>query len=188
MLFVKMSSSMVSVQVLCDVAQRLQNLHAAGFVHGSVQPSNILWLTSVMGWTLTDFDCAAAIGAVSAAPTLLHGTCRLPSGYITTERHLCAGEACHWSGNVHFTPPEVAVAATSADADTDAHINTLEKRGGDGTAGKMGEENASACIADGTRDVWAFGVVAYELLTRTAAFPSSLSAGEVCGVGYFTFD
>ena len=179
---------MVLVQVLCDVAMRLQNLHAAGFMHGSVQPSNILWLRPVMSWTLTDFDCAAAIGAVSAAPTLLHVTCNLASGYVTTERHLCAGEACHGSGNVHYTPPEVAAAATSADAEADAPTSTLEKRGGVGKAGEGGEENANACIADGARDVWALGVVAYELLTRTTAFPSSLSAREVCGVGYLTFD
>lgn len=54
--------------MLCDVATRLQQLHAAGFVHRDLKPGNILWRPQHHSWTLIDFGCAAAAGASSSPP------------------------------------------------------------------------------------------------------------------------
>jgi Lipopolysaccharide kinase (Kdo/WaaP) family len=52
-----------SMCVLCHVAARLAQLHAAGFAHGDLKPANILWRPRANAWTLIDFGCTAEIGA-----------------------------------------------------------------------------------------------------------------------------
>eukprot|EP00892_Ulva_mutabilis_P004011 jgi/Ulvmu1/1982/UM012_0144.1 len=50
------------LQVIQHVAERLADLHAAGFVHRDLKLSNVMWLPRENRWTLIDFGCAAAIG------------------------------------------------------------------------------------------------------------------------------
>ena len=42
------------------------------------------------------------------------------------------------------------------------------------------EAQAKGMRADPKTDMWAMGVIAYELLTRTRIFPASLTKQEVC--------
>lgn len=55
------------MQVLYHIAERLKDLHEAGYVHRDIKPANIMWLPRKKRWTLIDFGCAAPIGSV--APT-----------------------------------------------------------------------------------------------------------------------
>lgn len=50
------------IQVLTHVAERLKDLHAAGYAHRDIKPGNIMWLPRQNRWTIIDFGCAARIG------------------------------------------------------------------------------------------------------------------------------
>ncbi|NJR43227.1 MAG: phosphotransferase [Akkermansiaceae bacterium] len=50
------------MQVLSHVAERLRDLHEAGYVHRDIKPGNVMWLPRTKRWTLIDFGCAAPTG------------------------------------------------------------------------------------------------------------------------------
>ena len=51
-----------NLQMLANIAKRLEYLHSHGFVHRDLKPSNVMWLPRENRWTLIDFGCAARIG------------------------------------------------------------------------------------------------------------------------------
>lgn len=50
------------MQILSNVCERLEDLHAAGYVHRDLKPANVLWLPRQNRWTLIDFGSIARIG------------------------------------------------------------------------------------------------------------------------------
>lgn len=61
------------MQLLSQVLRTLISVHAAGYAHRNIKPSNILRRPKQHDWILTDFACAAAIGALPPThPTCLH--------------------------------------------------------------------------------------------------------------------
>jgi eukaryotic-like serine/threonine-protein kinase len=54
--------------VLANVAMRLSELHAGGFVHRDLKPANVMWLPRENRWTVIDYGCAARSG--ESAPLL----------------------------------------------------------------------------------------------------------------------
>ena len=53
---------LLSLQALINIAQKLEQLHANGWVHRDVKPGNILWVPREHSWTLMDFGSAARTG------------------------------------------------------------------------------------------------------------------------------
>lgn len=56
------TNTLHNMQVLTHVAERLTDLHAAGYVHRDIKPGNVMWLPRKNRWTLIDFGCAARTG------------------------------------------------------------------------------------------------------------------------------
>lgn len=78
--------------------------------------------------------------------------CSFFLGLTWFELVLAAGTQCGLSFSLLYAPPEV--------------IQSVESQ-------------AKGMRADPKTDMWAMGVIAYELLTRTRIFPASLTRAEV---------
>lgn len=154
-----------TVFVLLHVAERLQQLHEAGWCHRDLKPANVLWRPKSNAWALVDFGCAARIGArseLSAAlglPTLqLCARFLQPSMLII---HL-ADELCKRAGSeaplvftLHYAPPELLQAA---------------------------EAGATAVRVETAPDLWGVGIIAWELLTGERVFEPGMDEGEIADV------
>ena len=74
------------VQVMVHIAEKLQQLHAAGWTHRDLKPGNAIWLPSKNSWTLIDFGCAARIGAPPPPPPLCPTSAvAIPTGSTLTD-------------------------------------------------------------------------------------------------------
>ena len=62
----------VDVQLLCNVARRIEKLHKAGFAHRDLKPGNIMMLPHRMCWALIDFGICAPIGQDAPLQFTLH--------------------------------------------------------------------------------------------------------------------
>jgi serine/threonine protein kinase len=50
------------MQMMHQVAIRMRDLHALGYVHRDLKPGNVMWLPRHNRWTIIDFGCAARTG------------------------------------------------------------------------------------------------------------------------------
>ena len=140
------------LQILSHVAARMAQLHAQGYAHRDLKPANVLWRPAHHSWTLLDFGCAARIGAPHwAAPA----SCmrRVPVR-ARLQAIASAGEDARLAFSLLYAPPETVHAFRA---------------------------NAHTVPAAAAVDVWALGVMAFELLTDAPAFPRESSTFEtVC--------
>ena len=45
--------------MISQLASRLTELHALGYVHRDLKPGNVMWLPRENRWTIIDFGCVA---------------------------------------------------------------------------------------------------------------------------------
>lgn len=49
-----------------QLATRLHDLHASGYVHRDLKPANVMWLPRENRWTIIDFGCVAIAGTTAS--------------------------------------------------------------------------------------------------------------------------
>jgi hypothetical protein len=53
---------MSCLQIVAQIAGKVQRLHSAGWVHRDLKPTNVLWCASKNEWLFVDWACASQIG------------------------------------------------------------------------------------------------------------------------------
>ena len=89
----------VCLQVLSHIADRLKDLHGAGYVHRDIKPGNIMFLPRTKRWTLIDFGCAARTGSHARTGfSLFYAAPEALRAYMAGEGGVVAAEALDaWS-------------------------------------------------------------------------------------------
>lgn len=54
------------VQIISDIAERLEKLHENGYVHRDLRPHNLMWLERRARWAMLDCSCVAPAGLALA--------------------------------------------------------------------------------------------------------------------------
>jgi eukaryotic-like serine/threonine-protein kinase len=87
------------MQVLYSIARSISELHAAGFVHGDIQPCNVIWLPRENRWSVIGFRRTVRVG--ERVPLRYNPTYAAPEviqAYLDGQRHMEATPALDaWS-------------------------------------------------------------------------------------------
>jgi serine/threonine protein kinase len=51
--------------MILQLALRIKELHALGYVHRDLKPANVMWLPRANRWTVIDFGCVARTGEIA---------------------------------------------------------------------------------------------------------------------------
>jgi Tol biopolymer transport system component len=142
-----------ALSIAQQIAEALETAHERGIVHRDLKPANIK-LTPGGTVKVLDFGLAKASGAVVGA--------RTPSG-----------SPIGWDG--HQLTPEAMNSPTVASPATESGVVL-------GTVAYMAPEQARGKPVDKRADIWAFGVVLYEMLCGRRPFEGETFSDMVAAV------
>jgi serine/threonine protein kinase len=142
-----------AVRIAAQIADALDAAHEQGIVHRDLKPANIK-ITSEGAVKVLDFGLVKLTGAPAGGS---------PESYTSV------------AGGSGFSRPDLTMSPTMTSPAMLTGATVLM-----GTAGYMAPEQARGRPVDRRADVWAFGVVLFEMLTGTRAFAGE-SVTEVVG-------
>jgi serine/threonine protein kinase len=128
----------------------LRELHAAGFVHADLKPSNIGWSTTSAGYRLTDFGIS------------FHLTEGVQIHAVQTWGFI-APETASWNAKLDVacpTAPRRRVSWLQPENDVAHLVRGLQVNGGGVVAGRRGGE---VCPLSPKIDVWSMACVVYQV-------------------------
>ena len=87
------------VQVLYNIARSISELHASGFVHRDIQPSNVIWLPRENRWSVISFRRTAQAGSSARVRySLAYASPEAISADVNGKRHMLVSPALDaWS-------------------------------------------------------------------------------------------
>ena len=83
------------MQMMHQLALRMSDFHAAGYVHRDLKPANVMWLPRENRWTVIDFGCAARTGeSAKLAFSLTYAAPEVISAYRRGAQTMVAQVLC----------------------------------------------------------------------------------------------
>lgn len=178
-----------AVQVLSHICERVKTLHDAGVAHRDLKPGNVLWRPKHYSWTLIDFGCAAKIGAHPDRPPTAHWCMARPFettpavSPVQSQRYVvelqlqaeAAGERLCYPLHMgpRVRPPYACVSRRLSSAlrgvGAVSRLTFSVSYSPPETLMTL-RSGARSIKSDPATDIWAIGLVAYELIHRQRAF------------------
>ena len=86
------------MQMMHQLALRMKDFHALGYVHRDLKPGNVMWLPRENRWTVIDFGCAARTGKpASLSFSLAYAAPEVISAYRRGDKTVLAQVFTAWA-------------------------------------------------------------------------------------------
>jgi serine/threonine protein kinase len=178
-----------ALAALCHVAARLQVLHDEGVAHRELRAASVLWRPKQRAWALADFGSSASIGAPSLLlmlrpqsalrklPPFPHPprTGLLPplSVEFLALRRILVSTHSPTALTPGTTAAGAATGSCTARAGSLAPLK-LSLAHAPPEAVHAYEAGEAATVVDPAADIWALGLIAFELLSGRRVFPTGM--------------
>lgn len=181
--------------VLQEIATAVATVHEAGLVYYALKASDIVWLESLQQWHLADFGATVPAGA----PALLPAVQMLCARTAASQASPLRGQHLHRSASASLhtrASPYLHVSLPAKPRDHSAsllqHARARLRAGSETSPMSImqaaapevllaAESECPVVEANPATDVWALGVVAYELLTSSNIFPPGTDQEDIRG-------